>query len=156
MVARYTPEKFWSNATWQGECLVWNKDLHKDGYGQLTYHRKYYLSHRLSWILTFGDIPKGLYVLHKCDNPPCINPNHLYLGTQQDNVNDMYSKHRDNNLFGSKHGMALLTEDQVREILKLYDTGTIQIKQLAERYGISKTGIYHIVHRENWKHLETK
>jgi len=103
------------------------------------------LSHRVAYELFVGPIPDGLSVLHKCDVTLCVNPDHLFLGTQQDNMADAASKHR-------LH-VQRLTADQVREIRALYATGAWTQKRLAERFGVTHTQISHIVRGEQWKHV---
>lgn len=78
-------------------CWNWQRCKNKAGYGIYVYKQKNYLAHRFSWSLKNGDINKGLHVLHKCDNPACVNPDHLFLGTQSDNNKDCKSKGRHKN-----------------------------------------------------------
>src|SRR5260370_21245414 len=78
-------------------CWVYTGHLNSKGYGQIKYNDKLELVHRISYRIMKGRIPKGLFVLHKCDNPPCFNPDHLFVGTQLDNIRDMISKGRQNN-----------------------------------------------------------
>ena len=80
----------------KGDCILFVGSKDKDGYGHLTYKRKVYKAHRFAWTHAYGIIPKGMYVLHKCDNPPCVNPDHIYVGDQLDNVRDMNLKGRNN------------------------------------------------------------
>ena len=88
--------RFWDNVEVKqsDECWIWKASCDKRGYGQFNIAKKMKRSHRIAWKLTFGEIPKELYVCHKCDNPPCCNPNHLFLGTQKDNIADMLRKGR--------------------------------------------------------------
>lgn len=89
-----TPEeRFWAKVEKGPDCWEW-KAFRNKGYGKFTYNGRMYLAHRLSWILTNGPIPDGLGVLHSCDNPPCVNPDHLFLGTQLDNMRDASNKGR--------------------------------------------------------------
>jgi len=91
-----TVEEFYSRAKKDENsgCWLWQKSVTRGGYGQQGYKMYNYSAHRLSWIFSVGPIPKGLAVCHKCDNPLCINPEHLFLGTQKDNVQDMMKKGR--------------------------------------------------------------
>lgn len=89
-------ERFLALASTDGTCWEWMGRRDKDGYGSFRMSpSETDLAHRASWRLHRGPIPEGLFVLHRCDNPPCVNPEHLFLGTQADNVHDMYAKQRD-------------------------------------------------------------
>ena len=87
-------DRFWGNIDKSGACWEWKKHKHKNGYGGLRYKGKQEYSHRVAWIISFGDIPDGLYVCHRCDNPSCCNPSHLWLGTPADNMHDRDAKGR--------------------------------------------------------------
>lgn len=108
------------------------------------------------WKVSNGSIPKGLLVLHQCDNPTCVNPKHLFLGTHQDNTNDMYSKERGpcNPAKGEKHWQAKLTNSQVLKIRRLYMQGGVSYSQLASRYGVVKQTIHRVVKRKLWSHVK--
>lgn len=125
-------------------------------------------AHRVSWEIHNGPIPKGKWVLHKCDNPPCIRPKHLFLGTRLDNVRDMEMKGRRSAARGEKHGRstkperntvgernrhAKLTDDQVREIRKIASVESIAYVDLAKRFGVGDVAISRIVNRKTWRHL---
>lgn len=84
-------ERFWSHVNKDGDCWLWTGSLNNHGYGTFGSGE---LSHRISWVFAYGTIPVGLFVLHHCDNPLCIRPEHLFLGTQSDNVRDMLAKGR--------------------------------------------------------------
>lgn len=111
-------------------------------------------AHRASWKLFRGPIPFGLHVLHRCDNPPCVNPNHLFVGTARDNILDCIAKgrRRNNAPKGENHSDAILTESQVLEIRKLRALG-FNNPQLAEKYGVSRENISAIATRRTWKHI---
>ena len=121
------------------------------GYGQIMVDRKLYLTHRLAWIIANGSVPEDMCVLHKCDNPQCINIEHLFLGTRVDNIEDMDSKNR--GVKGVKHHNVRFTEEQVVTILKLYHSGSRDIKNLAIAYNVSNSTIWAIVRGYNWKHI---
>lgn len=87
-------ETFWNRVDKSGECWEWLGGKDRDGYGRIVINGKWWGSHRLSYTLVKGEIPKGLVICHSCDNPGCVNPSHLFVGTQTDNVKDMDSKGR--------------------------------------------------------------
>jgi hypothetical protein len=150
-------QRFWANMrrTSTG-CQEWQGLKHRQGYGEISFSCKKKLTHRVAWILTYGAIPEGLSVLHRCDNPPCCNPDHLFLGTYRDNVHDCQSKGRGANTKGEHNGRAKLTADQVLEIRALYETGSTSFSQtlLAKRFNVTKTQIGSIVHYKEWTHLQ--
>jgi len=151
-------ERFWPKVKKgrKNECWLWTASLNR-GYGQLAdRHGKPPLkAHRVSWELVFGPIPEGLWVLHKCDNPRCVNPNHLFLGDQGTNMKDAASKNRlpGNRTKGSQHHRSKVTEEQVKEVRRLYETGEHTQAQLAASIGITQTQISNIVRRRVWKHV---
>lgn len=111
-------------------------------------------AHRVSYEMKHGTIPKGMSVCHTCDTPPCVNPKHLFIGTQKDNIADAHSKGRLKNgtSLGSLHGRSKLTEEQVGIILK--DTRTH--RKIAEKYGVDRSTISFIKQRKTWKHVRSK
>jgi len=146
-------KNFWKKVDKSGNCWEWIAGFGHCGYGQFRVGDKPQLSHRVSWKLENGPIPEGLFVLHKCDNPPCVNPKHLFLGTQKDNLADMTSKGRRGSSPGEKSWNSKLTADQVYQILKLHKTNHTSYKITADIYGVAYTTITNIVHRRAWKHL---
>lgn len=127
--------------------------LNKDGYPTYTVHKKKWLMNRFIYTEMFGEIPKGLIIRHKCDNPSCINPEHLETGTIADNNRD--SVERGRNAKGSKHPNSILNEDLVKEIKLLILDGKSN-KELSERYKIDHRIISNIRHERRWKHVEVK
>lgn len=105
--------------------------------------------HRVSWIIYFGKIPYNLHVLHHCDNPLCVNPNHLWLGTQKDNNEDMMNKGRNRQLSGEEHPMAILTEKDILQIRGLYNDG-YSMGMIAPIFNITKTNVSRIVNGHIW------
>lgn len=149
-----TIEDFWKKVDIKGpdDCWNWLSTKNELGYGFYRFNKKFNKSHRLSYIFTFGEIPEGLCVCHKCDNPSCVNPNHLFLGTMKDNTQDMIKKGRAIIRKGEKHHKAKLTEEQVLEIRCLYKQGISQ-KDLAFKYNISIPTISQIINNILWKHI---
>lgn len=131
-------------------CFVWKGTLDKDGYGRFVLsHRREIRAHRYSFIIYNGEIPKGLFVCHSCDNPSCVNPDHLWLGTALQNNRDAWKKGRRIILKGESHGMAKLNNNNVKEIRSLYKEKFTQ-KQIAKKYKVSREMIGRIVRNENW------
>lgn len=109
--------RFWSKvAMTQHGCWLWQATTMIDGYGQFGVDGRVELAHRVAYELLAGPIPDGLYVCHRCDTPSCVRPSHLFLGTPQDNVDDMHAKGRATKAAGERSGNARLTDDQVVEI----------------------------------------
>jgi len=90
----HTKESFFKKTIVNGSCIEFVGGKIGGGYGRVNFNGQRFVAHRLAWELTNGPIPEGLFVLHKCDNPPCINPDHLFLGTNKDNTQDMLAKGR--------------------------------------------------------------
>lgn len=134
----------------QSNCWNWTKAKHRQGYGHTAYKSKYILAHRLSWIIFIGDIPENNNICHKCDNPSCINPDHLFIGTQTDNVKDCKNKNRAHKSHGEKHLWTKLTKSQVDEI-RSEDSKKYTRYELAEKYNISYSGIVCILKNRCWK-----
>jgi len=133
-------------------CWEWNKFIHKHGYGVTGYRNRSMLAHRLSWLLFKEPIPDGIDVCHHCDNPKCVNPDHLFLGTAQDNVRDCFNKKRKSHK-GEKHPGSKITEKEILEIFRLRKMGWTHQK-LADRFKITQSTISNILHRRLWKHIE--
>ncbi len=131
-------------------CWNWNS-IGSNGYGQLTFENKHHQAHRASYLAFVGVIPKGMFVLHRCDVPSCINPNHLFLGTQSDNIKDMYSKGRfkRKQFRGETSPAAKLKEIDVVAIRK----SDLNTKTLSELFGVTTRSISQIRARETWKHI---
>lgn len=133
-------------------CTIWTKARNEHNYGTLRVVKSTTLAHRYAWTLANGPIPEGACVLHRCDNPPCCNPDHLFLGTQLENIVDRESKNRGGDHRGVLHGKARLTEAQVLEIRALKASG-IRTFHIADRFGIDRTHCHAIIKRKIWRHL---
>lgn len=132
------------------ECWNW-KAYNWKGYGSFAVgNRRNEKSHRISWTLTFGSIPEGLFVCHKCDNPSCCNPYHLFLGTNADNMRDMVEKGRSAGLEGEENPAAKLNLGQVVRIRNLYEEGLTQL-EIGKMFNVSRTVVGAIVRKEIWK-----
>ena len=136
-------------------CHEWYGAIQSNGYGVLRVDGKPMLSHRISWELENDSVPKGMCVLHRCDNRRCVNPEHLFVGTQADNMRDAVSKGRMGNknpMKGEGHARSRLTEDDVRAIRCAHESGETN-SSIARRYDVSGTHIGYIVNRKLWKHI---
>lgn len=133
-------------------CFVWTMYANKKGYGRIAYKRRMWLTHRLSWHLAYGYLPSDKMVCHKCDNPSCINPNHLFLGDAKINTKDMDDKGRRKPMRGESHGMAKLTESDVIDIRQCIKDG-ISLETISQAWGVTKSMIGMIKNGHNWRHL---
>ena len=141
---------FWESvASVPSGCLEWTAGLDGHGYGRTRWKGRGQGAHRVAWELTYGGIPEGLDVLHQCDNPVCVNPDHLFLGTQADNMQDKAVKGRA--LSGEENPQSLLTASQVLEIREL--AGTMTHREIAEKYGVHKATVSDITRRQTWAHI---
>lgn len=136
-------------------CWIYQGTRHTFGYGVLPLgHRGTISAHRAAWQVFCGPIPKGLNVLHHCDVPPCFNPEHLWLGTQKDNLQDALKKGRCRNKvwYGEDHVSHKVTKAQVEEMRKLYQSDLlISHRQLAKQYKISATEVGRILRKDVWR-----
>ena len=131
-------------------CWEWMKNRNRKGYGQTAYGVKKVLVHRLHWKLIHKYWPTDI-LLHSCDNPPCINPDHLREGSHKDNTNDMIKRGR--TAVGENVNTAKLTNKKVLKIRKLWKTGKYTKYSLAERFGVSIINISCIIRRKTWTHI---
>jgi hypothetical protein len=140
---RCSPADFWKRVDKTTDCWIWTGSVDKKGYGQVGRDGKRWAAHRYVWLLTYGETPT-LCVLHRCDRPPCVNPAHLFLGTNKDNTLDMLTKGR---------GMAKLTPDQVLEVVRLYESGW-RGPRIAEHLAIQQTSVYYVLRNRTYPHVE--
>ena len=146
-------ERFWSRVVKTESCWNWQR-LHETGYGKLRVAGKLLFAHRLSWEMFRGPIPLGMWIMHKCDNRACVNPDHLQVGTPLDNVRDMVAKGRQRWIPkpGSANGYAKLSEEKVIRIRAMRAAGMTQ-QSIADEMNISRGNISMITARKVWKHI---
>ena len=146
-------QRFWSKVKKTNTCWLWQATVFTNGYGSFRVTSKNKsVAHRVSWILSHGDIPDGLNVLHKCDVRLCVNPQHLFLGTQLENIADMIRKGRKRlpvQARGMKSTKAKLTDQDVYAIRASSDT----IRALARQYGVAPNTIDAVKSRRSWSHI---
>ncbi len=151
-----------------GKCWAWTAPLNPDGYGMYSYERRSIGAHRVSYYLRHGrPTDKTMQVLHKCDNPACVNPDHLFLGTQKDNIQDCIKKGRHTVPFldpkwskkrmectprGIHNGMAKMNPESVKELRQLRSQGW-SYRSLMDKYGITMRAVACIVKRITWRHV---
>jgi len=159
-------ERLERNSQQEGECRVWVRSRNNQGYGRIKVEGRGVDAHRAAWIARHGYIPQGLCVLHRCDNPPCIRVDHLFIGTRGDNNRDRNDKGRsacgDRNgsrlyperrphTYGELSGMAKLTWDNVAVIREKYASGAMSKRALGRMFGVTRKTIRLVVILETWK-----
>ncbi len=133
------------------ECWEFNGFRNSDGYGRIGIRgSKTDSAHRVMYKLHKGEIPEGMVVMHACDNPPCCNPSHLKLGSQQENIEDMVAKKRLVNKFGEDSHLSKLTKEQVKEIISKYTGAKGEKAKLAREYNVCQTTINNILTGKSW------
>lgn len=159
MPAKYTSEqriaKFWEKVIKSDDldgCWIWTAHQMDAGYGRLRWgDNRLWLAHRISYLLANGECPANMDVLHTCDNPPCVNPAHLFLGTDLDNAADREQKKRGGQGAGERHWKHKITADDVCEIRRLRAEEGLFYREIGRRFGISRQEVGHIIRGENWK-----
>jgi hypothetical protein len=161
-------DRFWSYVKKSDGCWLWTAHGSGRGYGRFRIHAKYHVASRVSWQLHYGAIPDGLLVCHHCDNPTCVRPDHLFLGTNKDNIADCLAKGRRLAPKGSDHwmqhhperiargirsGSAKLDDAKVQYIRTLYAKGGVSHAALGKRMGVSSSLIGLVVRKEIWAHV---
>jgi hypothetical protein len=150
-------EQFWNHVSKTDTCWTWIGSIYRQtGYGRFYIgqdgkKKLYAKAHRLAYELTKGPIPDGLIICHTCDNPSCVNPDHLYAGTWADNMRDRDTRLR--HYHGERVNTNKLNEEQVLEIRARYANGETNKSQLAREYGVSNPLIGFIIRGQSWRHL---
>lgn len=152
--------RFWSNVDKNGpehptlgRCWLWTASKNRRGYGKFVVRKKSCPAHRYSWILHIGNIPLGLCVLHRCDNPSCVNPDHLFIGTDVDNIADRDSKGRQ--CKGEDTNTSKLSEDDVRWVRQHHVIGDKEFgtRGMARKLGVTPLVVRSILQGKSWKHV---
>lgn len=145
--------RFWGKVDRKSddECWEWTGSKLRGGYGNLRVNKHTFQVHRYSYQLHYGEIPKGMLVCHTCDNPACVNPGHLFLGSHLDNARDKVAKGRQAK--EECHSKAKLTRDDVIKIREMYSTGSYSMRKLCSLFGISYSDMNGIINKKYWRNV---
>ena len=146
-VTRTLQERFCEKVKKTPTCWIWTANKNKKGYGRIWEGGRNHFAQRISWWIAFGDFNEDLRVLHKCDNPSCVRPSHLFLGTHADNGADKARKGR--SARGEKNGNSKLRVEDILSIRSSKDSAA----KLAQAFGMDVTQIYNIRNRKQWSHV---
>jgi len=146
--------RFWSRVKKTQGCWTWTGGKHRQGYGFFYFDSGSELAHRVSYLIEFKKFPKNKFVCHHCDNPSCVRPSHLFLGTQKDNIRDMVRKGRAADMVGEKNSNSILTYKKVIELKNLLKSKKFTYKELAKKFGISYGEVNNIVSGYCWKNVK--
>jgi hypothetical protein len=146
-----TLDNFWNKVNKTNNCWEWQGCVDNDGYGRIQINKVRWKTHRLSYHIHKGNIPSNLVVCHSCDNPKCVNPDHLWLGTQIQNTQDRDQKgrHRISPSLGESNGSSRFTNEQIEFIR----TSSLSGRELSRQFNVSDNAIYNIRLRKTWKHI---
>jgi len=146
-----TIDDFWLNVDKSSDCWNWTGAKSESGYGRFHFGGRRHIAHRFIYEHQNGKLPVGLNVLHKCDNPSCVRVDHLFEGTNLDNIKDRVSKNR--SAKGAENGRAILTASDVLEIRKLYKKEVVTMKMLANKFGVTLECVAAIIYRRTWRNI---
>ena len=145
----HTEQSFWDMVDKSGKCWVWNGYRHSQGYGRVKFNGNTWLAHRLAYFLFYKDLPRKLDVMHKCDNPPCVNPNHLILGTHKDNMVDAGKK-------GRMAGPRKFTMPAIQSIRAANKVLGVGPKDLGKIFNINRSTMSRILTNKSYRLIKTK
>ena len=154
-ITAMTPDIFWSllrRGSEPDSCWTWPRSCVTDGYGAIQVRGRRWQTHRYAWTLINGPIPAGKEICHRCDNPPCCRPDHLFAATHADNNRDCQRKERRPPVIGERNPMAKLSETEVLKIREMYAHGISQ-KRIATGLNLKRNHVFDIVKRRIWKHI---
>jgi hypothetical protein len=144
-------KRFWARTIPSNECIRWLGAITSAGYGCVRINKQTYQAHRVAYELEKGEIPSNMYVIHTCDNRWCVNPEHLFIGTHQDNMTDKIRKGRQPQHHGENNPRARLTQKDIKEIRELYHSGNWKQKDIGLLFGIHQTHVSRIITWGVWK-----
>lgn len=147
--------RFWSKVDKSGPCWEWTAAKSSFGHGRFRVNGNLVSPHRMSWEMSNGGIPEGVWVLHKCDNPSCVNPDHLFLGDRADKMKDAANKGRlDHRRYarGAGNASAKMTRGDIVQIRGMYRSGVKQ-RDIADAFGVHQTTVSKIVNKKRWAHV---
>lgn len=145
--------RFWSKVKKTDDCWEWGAARNRKGYGDFYLKGSMRKAHRVSWVMEHGEIEGGLMVCHHCDNPSCVRPDHLFLGTARDNEEDSRQKGRTVKLRGELHGNSKMTPLSVRIARRLYFNHGFSFQKVSDIWGLNVTTMWDIVMSNTWKHI---
>jgi len=144
-------ERFWSKVEKSQGCWVWKGAKQSKGYGCYVLKGRSMTAHRAAWILTHGEIPEGMLVCHKCDNRLCVNPDHLFLGTNADNMRDAVAKRR----AGGTHNHTAKINWNIADLIRSLSY-SMKVKEIAGLFGLSRSLVLDVINGRTWKQVPIK
>lgn len=146
-------EKKWRNT--ESGCWVWVGARKPTGYGNFFLNGRYEVAHRASWLIYKGEIPSGYLVCHRCDNPSCVNPDHLFLGTPKENMEDMKEKGRAKGIAagGENHPVSKLSDGDVIKMRRMRNKSGLTLQRIADHFCVSAATVSLVCRRKIWKQI---